>query len=145
MPADTRAAGILDQALSLRDAIGLSETVFAPDDQPAGVGGVSTAVLDGEVVLYHDATRMVHRLNTVTGSVWLLSDGVTRVGEMASELAEVFDVDESNLTPLIQESLELLATNGLLVGHEQQAQIFFELADQFASDGSRILPRPPDP
>lgn len=106
---------------------------------------MSTAILDGEVVLYNETSRLVHRLNALTGSVWLLSDGVTRVESIAEELAEVFAVDATELANGVLQSLALLAENGLLMGHEQPTQIFFEPADQFASDGSRILPRPPDP
>ena len=123
----------------------VSDPQFADTDLPEGVDDVETAVFDGEAVLFRESTRMVHRLNTVAGSVWLLCDGATPVGSMASELGELFGVDPTELQSGVHEALAQLADEGLLVGFEAPNRIMLEPADEVAPDGSRILTAPPDP
>ena len=123
----------------------VSDSRFADTDMPEGVDGVETAVFDGEAVLFRESTRMVHRLNTVAGSVWLLCDGATLVSSMAGELGEVFGVDADGLQAGVHEALAQLADEGLLVGFEPPNRIVLEPVDEVAPDGSRILTAPPDP
>ena len=118
---------------------------FADTDIPLGVDGVETAVFDGEAVLFRESTRMVHRLNAVAGSVWLLCDGATPVGSMAAELGEVFGVPATELTDGIHQALQQLADEGLLVGSDQPQRLHLEPVEEQAPDGSRILAAPPDP
>lgn len=123
----------------------MDEARFADSYQPLGVDDIEMAVFDGEVVLFRESTRMVHRLNSVAGSVWLLCDGETQVGSMASELGELFGVDSSDLTAGVQQAIGQLADEGLLVGTQQPPLLHLEPIDELAPDGSRILRRPPDP
>ena len=123
----------------------VSDSRFADTDMPEGVDDVETAVFDGEAVLFRESTRMVHRLNTVAGSVWLLCDGATPVGAMAGELSELFGVDPTGLQAGVHEALQQLADEGLLVGFEPPNRMLLEPVDEVAPDGSRILTAPPDP
>ena len=112
---------------------------------PLGADDVETAVFEGAAVLFRESTQMVHRLNTVAGSVWLLCDGATPVGSMAAELGELFGVLPAELTAGIQQALQQLADEGLLVGSDQQPRRYAEPAEEQAPDGTRILAAPPDP
>jgi hypothetical protein len=103
------------------------------------------AVFEGEVVLFRESTRMVHRLNSVAGAVWLVCDGETAVASMADELGEVFGVDPTTLTDGIHEALNQLAAEGLFVGAGEPGRVYLEPVEELASDGSRILHAPPDP
>ena len=123
----------------------MSSRRFADTDLPEGVENVETAVFEGEAVLFRESTRMVHRLNTVAGSVWLLCDGATTVGAMASELGELFGVSPGELQDGVQEALQQLADEGLLVGFEPPIRLVLEPVDEMLPDGSRILTAPSDP
>ncbi|CAB4862425.1 unannotated protein [freshwater metagenome] len=136
---------MLTGAGRVRKAGAVATSLFEANDRPTAIGRVSTAIIDGEAVLYHEAARTVHRLNAVASSVWLLSDGETSVNDMATELSELFAVDADVLGSAIDESLKLLADAGLLAGHEKPLPDFIESIDDYASDDSRIIPRPGDP
>ena len=123
----------------------MSSPRFADSDLPLGVGDVETAVFEGEAVLFRESTRMVHRLNTVAGSVWLLCDGATPVGAMAVELGELFGVAPAGVRAGVQQALQQLADEGLLVGFQPPIRQPLEPLDEVAPDGSRILTAPPDP
>ena len=123
----------------------MSDQRFADTDLPEGVDDVETAVFEGEAVLFRESTRMVHRLNTVAGSVWLLCDGSTPVGSMAGELGELFGVAPAEVEAGVHEALNQLADEGLLVGFDPPMRAVLEPVDELAPDGSRILTAPPDP
>lgn len=123
----------------------VASSLFEASERPMAIADVSTAIFEGEAVLYHPATRMVHRLNGISSGVWLLSDGDTSVATMSAELAELFAVDADTLDGAVHDSLALLAEAGLLVGHEHPPEDFITSVDDYASDDSRIIPRPDDP
>ncbi len=123
----------------------MTDTRFVDTDLPQGVEDVELAVFDGEAVLFRESTRMVHRLNAMAGSVWLLCDGATPVGTMADELGELFSVLPDDVDIHIYEALNQLAEQGLLVGFDAPSQLRFNPVDEMAPDGSRILTAPPDP
>ncbi len=111
-----------------------------------GVDDVETAVFEGEVVVFHESLRMVHRLNSTTGTVWLLCDGETDVESMAMELGELFEMEPGSLTERIYQALNQLASVGLLVGIEPTHHHHrHERPEIVAPDGSRMLIAPPDP
>ena len=123
----------------------MSDASFADTDRPLAVDDVEMAVFDGEVVLFRESTRMVHRLNSIAGAVWLVCDGETAVASMADELGEVFGVEPATLTDGIHEALGQLAAEGLFVGAGEPERVYLEPVEELASDGSRILHAPPDP
>lgn len=123
----------------------VSDAPFADTDMPLGADDVETAVFEGAAVLFRESTQMVHRLNSVAGSVWLLCDGATPVGSMAGELGELFGVPPAELTDGIHQALQQLAGEGLLGGSDQPQRLYPEHVEAQAPDGGRILAAPPDP
>ena len=85
--------------------LAVSDASFADTDRPVAIDDVEMAVFEGEVVLFRESTRMVHRLNSVAGAVWLLCDGEIAVGAMADELGELFGTEPATLTDGIHEAL----------------------------------------
>ncbi len=98
----------------------------------------------GEVILFHESSRMVHRLNALGGAVWLLCDGETPVGSFVDELAALFGDTPGDLAGGVDTALAQLAGEGLLAGVRGPDRVHAEPVDRLASDGSRILPAPPD-
>jgi hypothetical protein len=123
----------------------VSAPSFMPDDTPVGVDGVETAIFDGEAVLFHERTSMVHRLTAVAGAVWLLCDGGTTVESMPDELAEVFSVPPEDLRRPVAEALEALVVAGLLAGTAAAEQVVFRAEPVRAADGTPVVTAPPDP
>jgi hypothetical protein len=123
----------------------VTDARFADTELPVGVDDVEMAVFDGEMVLFRESTRMVHRLNSVAGAVWLLCDGETAVGSMAAQLGEVFGAEPASLVDVIHQALGQLADEGLLAGGEAPQRLRLEPVEEHAPDGSRLLGVPPDP
>lgn len=69
-----------------------------PDDTvPQRAEGVLTAFLDGEAVLYLvDQARPV-LLNTTAAAVWAAIDGTATVAEIATLLADLYEIDPSEV------------------------------------------------
>ena len=109
-------------------------------------------MFDGELIVFHEATGMVHRLNSGASAVWLLCDGETPVGSMADELGELFGVDPAGLAHDVRQALTQLLQGGLLVGDDAvdaggNAASQVDLLSEAAGEPSavRTLRRPPDP
>jgi len=148
-PVDGAARSSLLHSSTVKDRSGHATPIgrFGGSDRPQGFDDVETAVFDGEIVLFHESARMVHRLNATAGSVWLLCDGQTSVDSMAVELGEVFDMRPDDLLEGIYQALDQIAGAGLLVGisptHHHPRH--HERPELVATDGSRMLIAPPDP
>ena len=69
--------------------------------------------VDGEVVLYDEASDEAHLLNPTTALVWKHSDGETSVAELAARLAQELDVPADEA--LVESALGELSEAGLLV------------------------------
>jgi hypothetical protein len=118
---------------------------FSPADTPAAVDGVEIAIFDGEAVLFHEATSMLHRLGAIAGGVWLYCDGETTVTSMINELASTFALDHDEVAAAVHETLERFADEGLLVGHDAPVRLAPTEEATRADDGTVILARPEDP
>jgi hypothetical protein len=118
---------------------------FPDSDTPAAVQGVEVAVFDGEVVLFDEAAAMLHRLGAIAGAVWLSCDGSTSVATLVDELAEMFALDPAEASRIVHATLETLADEGLLAGHDPVGRIALASAPMLAADGTEILIAPADP
>jgi hypothetical protein len=123
----------------------VSAARFSAGDAPTTVYGVEIAVFDGEAVLFDVNSSMLHRLGAIAGAVWLCCDGSTAIGAMIDELADMFDLDRSELEPAVYDSIERFADEGLLAGHSAPTRIVAASEPTRANDGTEILNRPPDP
>jgi hypothetical protein len=119
--------------------------LFADGDYPAQTADVETAWFDGEAVLFHVPTQMVHQLSSLAAATWLLCDGETSVSDMQHELAEVFGQSPVEIREHLQHALNLLAAEGLLEGHSAPERHLFAPIEERGADCSRIITPPPDP
>lgn len=118
---------------------------FGPHERPLAIDGVETAVLEGEAVLFREDVMMMHRIGAFAGSVWLMCDGDTSVGEIAADLAEPFETPADELIEIVVEVLAALAAEGLLVGHQPHNLVLPPPETGVAPDGTAYLLPPPNP
>lgn len=118
---------------------------FSATDTPAAIDGVEIAVFEGEAVLFDEASSMLHRLGAIAGAVWLCCDGSTDVATMIEELANTFALSTEEVAPVVYETLERFADEGLLAGHVAPREVAATTEPTLASDGTEILTGPPDP
>ena len=119
---------------------------FSATDTPTAIDRVEIAVFEGEAVLFDEASSMLHRLGAIAGAVWLCCDGDTDVATIIVELAETFALEPGEVTPVVHETLERFADEGLLVGHAVPTRLVMESpASTALDDGTEILTPPPDP
>lgn len=118
---------------------------FAPADTPQAVDGVELALFDGEAVLFHEPTAMLHRLGAIAGGVWLCCDGATTVASMVDELADTFALGTDEVAAVVDETLARFADEGLLIGHDAPVRLTPSPDTSVADDGTEILARPEDP
>ena len=72
--------------------------------------------IDGEIVLYDDSAKVMHRLSPTAGQVWRCLDGSGSLAEIAADLADIYQSDPGQvLTDVITTTREFESA-GLLVG-----------------------------
>ena len=118
---------------------------FSASDMPQAISGVEIAVFDGEAVLFDEASSMLHRLGALAGAVWLYCDGSTDVATIIGELADTFGLEPREVTPVVYDTLERFADEGLLIGHDTGTRMTLTPEPARAADGTEILTRPADP
>ena len=92
--------------------VSLIDASFVPVVSPS----VSSVDLDGETVLYNDATGSLHALNTTATIIWACCDGCGSVGEIASDVSEEFGIDREQVLADVIDTLNGFARLGLLAG-----------------------------
>ena len=86
-------------------------------DYPKQRDDIHTRVVEGEAVLLDRQKDLIHQLNSTATHVWNCCDGCTSLTEIATQLAEAFDVPKEiatqDLTTVIQQfhDLHLLMYN----------------------------------
>jgi hypothetical protein len=120
---------------------------FTETDTPTAIDGVEIAVFEGEAVLFDESSSMLHRLGAIAGAVWLCCDGATDVATIVRDLCEMFDHAPDEMSPVVHQTLERFADEGLLVGHVPagRASTGSTSGPTAADDGTQILTPPPDP
>jgi hypothetical protein len=76
---------------------------------------VEEAELDGEMVLYNPVDHRIHHLDPRATIVWQLFDGDATIGELAADIADVFDTPVDTVTADLITLAEDLHGEGLLV------------------------------
>jgi PqqD family protein of HPr-rel-A system len=71
--------------------------------------------IDGESVVYDDATGNLHHLNPTATVVFSLCDGTATARELATEIAEAFEQPADEVERQIRRLLRELRSQGLLV------------------------------
>ena len=78
-----------------------------------------TAVeVDGEIVVYDDRRRRLHRLNPSATMLWNCLDGHATLAEIARDIADELNADSETVLSDIVSLAGALASEGLLVGTE---------------------------
>lgn len=75
---------------------------------------VASVELDGEVVLYDDRSRRLHRLNPTAAALWRCLDGSVPLRQIAADIADVYKVGESVVLPQVITIAHSFARQGLL-------------------------------
>jgi len=80
-------------------------------DYPKQRDDIHTRVVEGEAVLLDRQKDLIHQLNCTATYVWNCCDGRTSLTELATQLAEAFDVPQeiaiSDLATVIQQFHDL--------------------------------------
>jgi hypothetical protein len=91
------------------DAIDAAFTATARSD-------VVAVDVDGEIILYDDSRGVLHRLNPTASALWQCLDGSGTLGEIAADMADVFQVSEDRVLADVLIAAREFARQGLLVG-----------------------------
>jgi PqqD family protein of HPr-rel-A system len=77
---------------------------------------LTVVVLDGEAVIYDEASGDVHHLNPTATLVFQMLDGTVSVEELAADVASVFELDPATAATQVRSLVDELAAAGLLAG-----------------------------
>lgn len=101
---------------------------------------VTGVELDGETVLYDEATGRVHHLNHQAALVWMFLDGQTSLAELTADLADAFQVDPATMSHDVLTLARRFVDEELLAGTGPEP-------DPVSSDreAPRFLGEPPSP
>lgn len=81
---------------------------------PARRADLSESELDGEGLLYDEATGQTHRLNQTALAVWRLCDGQRTTRDIAEVLTDAYEVEFDRALDHVEQILVRLAEAGLL-------------------------------
>src|SRR4051812_8536997 len=84
--------------------------------------GVCDVEVDGEVVVFHEETHVLHLLNPTAGAAWRCFDGSVSLEDLAGELAEVYGEDRATVEVSLLEVARSVGALGLLDGVEAEEQ-----------------------
>jgi len=95
---------------------------MTPESVPVARSDVAGVEVDGEMVLYDDSQRRLHRLNPTAALVWQCLDGSASLREIAGDVAEAFSSDPQTVLADIVAVAGQFAEEGLLEGTERDAE-----------------------
>lgn len=124
------------------------EGSFVPRPRPT----VTAVELDGEGVLYDEATEGTHILNVTATAVWSSFDGRASVDDIARALSAVYGESLDTVRPAVLDLARRFGRLSLLEGvwgdaDEALAKGFGPpepAAESDGGDGPRFLPEPPN-
>jgi hypothetical protein len=77
---------------------------------------VSSVDVEGEVVLYDDDARVLHRLNPSASVVWACLDGFASLAEIGADVADIYQADPVRVLADVVAAARQFGAAGLLVG-----------------------------
>jgi PqqD family protein of HPr-rel-A system len=83
--------------------------------RPRAREDLATVELDGEVVIYDEASGDLHHLNPTATLVFSLCDGTATVAELSRDIGEVFEVPTEEVERQVRSLLRSFRTQRLLV------------------------------
>jgi Coenzyme PQQ synthesis protein D (PqqD) len=72
--------------------------------------------LDGEAIVYDDETRRIHHLNPTATIVFNLCDGQSTIAELSGEIADAFNLEQSEVERQVRTLLRLFRKERFLEG-----------------------------
>jgi PqqD family protein of HPr-rel-A system len=88
------------------------------DEGPRARPDLTVVELDGEAVIYDEATGDLHRLNATATVVFSLLDGSTTLDDLSADLAATYGVPPTQVGEQVRALVDGLAGSHLLVGAE---------------------------
>ncbi len=85
-----------------------------PASRPSLREGLTTVELDGEAVVYDEASGELHHLNPAATIVLSLCDGTLSVEEIASAVSDAFELSLDHVLPDVRAAVDRFAQAGLL-------------------------------
>lgn len=98
--------------MSEQDPVDVVTAMFIATARP----DVVQVEIDGEIVLYDDSAKVMHRLNPIAGQVWRCLDGSGSLAEVAADLADVYQADPGQVLTDVVATARQFGSAGLLVG-----------------------------
>jgi hypothetical protein len=90
-------------------------------EKPVGVGGcprrradLRARAVDGELVLFDRERQLIHQLNRTASYIWQRCDGHHTVAAIATDVAQVFDVDRAAADRDVAHAVRQLDAAGLI-------------------------------
>lgn len=83
---------------------------------PKPRGDLTFQEIDGESVVYDEASGQVHHLNNTATIVFTLLDGSASIGEIAADIAEAAELPLNEIQFQVHRLVEEFHTAGLLEG-----------------------------
>ena len=77
---------------------------------------VAQVEIDGEIVLYDDRAKVMHRLSPTAGQVWRCLDGSGSLAEISADLSDVYQADPGQVLADVVATARRFGSAGLLVG-----------------------------
>jgi PqqD family protein of HPr-rel-A system len=87
-----------------------------PAQKPKSRSDLTVVVLEGEAVIYDDATRQVHYLNPTATVVFNLCDGSSTIKELSADIADAFSLRPKEVEPQVRTLLRSFRQAGFLEG-----------------------------
>ncbi len=98
--------------MSERDPDDVVTATFVATSRP----DVAQVEIDGEIVLYDDRAKVMHRLSPTAGQVWRCLDGSGSLAEISADLADVYQADPGQVLADVVATARRFGSAGLLVG-----------------------------
>lgn len=83
---------------------------------------LTSVVLDGEIVIYDEATASVHQLDPIATLLWPLMDGDSTLADLVGDVSEAFSAPPSKVRDDLVELLEHLRARRLLADRPPPAR-----------------------
>ena len=90
--------------------------MIGPDSVLSARSGLASVEIDGEIVLYDDGERRLHRLNPAAAIVWRCLDGTGTLAEIAGDIADVYGQRPEEVLAGVLEAARHLGAEGLVEG-----------------------------
>ncbi len=97
----------------------MNDQVLDDAATPVVRSDLTTALIDGELVVFDPVTSEVHQLDPVGTVIWQLLDGEATIGELVVDLADGFGVPEGQVRADVAALLATMEEHHLLASETQ--------------------------